>query len=293
MNLRRKGMLASRSLYTLSALVVFGVTCIVVGDTAGKALVQDGTAPIFVAWTRFALAALLLLPFCGLSQAEVPMLASPRLILRALFIVGGISSILTALQTEQIANVFGAFFIGPIVAFALGALLLGEVVTKARAVLLFCGFSGVLLVVKPGFGMTAGLGLAVLAGCFYGCYLVATRWLAGAYRPRFLLFSQLLVGAICLAPIGLGAMPDSFTFWSVGLLTLSAVGSAVGNFLLVMVSRVMPAGLVAPLIYSQLISATLLGLVVFGDVPDALGLIGLAIILISGMGSIVFADRKG
>ena len=45
--------------------------------------------------------------------------------------------------------------------------------------LLLVSFVGVLLVVKPGFGMQIGMGFALLAGCFHGSYLVATRSLAG------------------------------------------------------------------------------------------------------------------
>jgi len=102
--------------------------------------------------------------------------------------------ILTALKTEEVANVFGAFFVGPLVAYTLSVVLLKEHSSLPRVALLLVGFVGVLLVVKPGFGMTSGLLIAMIAGVLHGSYLVATRWLAGDYRPRFLLWSQLLIG---------------------------------------------------------------------------------------------------
>jgi drug/metabolite transporter (DMT)-like permease len=213
-----------------------------------------------------------------------------RLYLRAILIVGGIVSILTALKTEPMANVFGGFFVGPVVSYFLSALLLREQITPLRTLLLLVSFAGVLLVVRPGFGMTAGMGFAILAGCFHGGYLVATRWLAGDFRPRFLLFSQLLIGAILLAPFAMSERPE-ITVPLFSLITLSALGSAGGNLLLVIVNRTTPAGVVAPLIYSQLLAAMVIGWAVFGQWPDAFSLTGLVIIMVAGVSSVWFAGR--
>ena len=182
-------------------LVALATTAIVCGDTAGKLLTGAGVQPLFVAWSRFALAALLLFWVLGLGPAGLGRLLDWRLILRAALIVGAIASILTALRTEPIANVFGAFFIGPIVAYVLSALLLGERVSWARTVMLALGFAGVLLVVRPGGEMGTGMIFAVLAGTLYGSYLAATRWLTAFYPPPFLLGSQLLIGAGLLLPL--------------------------------------------------------------------------------------------
>ncbi|WP_342077512.1 DMT family transporter [Yoonia sp. SS1-5] len=271
-------------------MVVLAMFLIVGGDAAGTVLTTAGFPPVFVAWSRFALAAVLLAPFCGLTRAEIPKMIDWRLALRAVLIVGGIVCILTALRTEPMANVFGGFFVGPIVSYFLSALLLGERVTVARTLLLLVSFCGVLLVVRPGFGMTSGLGLAILAGCFHGCYLVATRWLAGGYRPRFLLLSQLVIGGILLAPFAIGPLPD-LTGTGVVLITISALGSAAGNLLLVLVNRTTPAGVVAPLIYSQLLAAMVIGWLVFSQWPDGLSLLGLSIIAVAGVSSVWFAGR--
>lgn len=272
-------------------IVFFAMTMIVSGDAAGKVLATDGIAPFFVAWTRFAIAALVLLPLSGLKRTELGMMFHWPILLRAALIACGISCILTALKSEPIANVFGAFFIGPVVSYVLSALLLKEQVTVQRTCLLLFGFVGVLLVVKPGFGATSGLGFAFAAGCFYGGYLVATRWLANCYRPRFLLISQLLIGAVILAPFGLANAPGTLTISISTLVSFSALASAAGNLLLVLESRRTPAGLMAPLIYSQLIAATVIGYLVFREWPDNLSLIGLVIIAGSGFGSLWLSKR--
>lgn len=271
-------------------MVVSAMVLIVSGDAAAKVLGTYGFDPVFMAWARFAMAAVIIAPFAGLQRGDIAQAADWRLVLRALLIVGGIVCILTALSTTDMATVFGGFFIGPIVAYVLSAILLGERVTLIRSFLLAVSFIGVLIVVRPGFGMTAGMGFAVLAGCLHGSYLVATRWLAGAFRPRFLLLSQLVIGAVVLAPFAIGPLPP-ITPIAATLITISAMGSAMGNLLLVLVNRTTPASVIAPLIYSQLVVATVLGIVLFAEWPDGPTLIGLAIIAIAGVSSVWFAGR--
>ncbi len=274
----------------LVGAVVLAMTLIVGGDAAATVLTGAGFPQTFVAWTRFALAAALLAPLCGLVRADFAQFRDWRLYLRAGLIVGGIVSILTALKTEPMANVFAGFFVGPVVSYFLSAALLGERITPLRTFLLLISFAGVLLVVRPGFGMTTGMGFAILAGCFHGSYLVATRWLAGQFRPRFLLFSQLTIGAVLLSPFALSPIPD-LTLPLFGLITISALGSAGGNLLLVLVNRTTPAGVVAPLIYSQLLAAMVIGWAVFGQWPDGISLFGLVIIMVAGGSSVWFAGR--
>ena len=157
-------------------LMLLAMSLIPAGDTAGKLLGEAGVAPAFTAWSRFALGAVMILPFV-MHLTRPAIFADWRVWLRGLLLAGGIVSILTALGTEPIANVFGAFFLGPILAYVLSAWLLNEGFSRARMVLLGIGFLGVLLVVRPGFGMTPGLGFAVMAGVFYGGFLTASRWL--------------------------------------------------------------------------------------------------------------------
>ncbi len=276
--------------WRIAAMVIGAMTLIVTGDVAGRLLTAAGLPPFFVAWARFAIAMVVLFPFCGLQRSELKFFLRPGLILRACLIAAGIACILTSLKTEDLATVFGAFFVGPIVSFILSAFLLGEKVTLTRAILLLIGFGGVLLVVKPGFGMTTGVVWALVAGTFHGSYLVATRWLASDYRPRFLLYSQLVIGSVVLIPFAIGSLP-AFTLPIIGLIMISALGSALGNLLLVLANRQAEASVIAPLIYSQIVVATVLGLIVFGEWPDLIALSGLVIIIVSGLTSLWVARR--
>lgn len=280
------------SFWLVFGAVFAAMTLIVSGDTAGKVLSEAGASPLFVAWARFAMGVLIVLPFAGLRRAELPRLADAAIIGRGVLIAGGVGAILTALSTVPMADAFGAFFVGPIVSYILAALFLGERITLWRSVLLVMGFAGVLLVVKPGFGASAGILYAVLAGVFHGSYLALTKATAGRYRPRFLLVSQLGVAAIALSPVLLITHAPALTGWAITLLVISALGSAMGNLILVQVNRHARASVIAPLIYTQLIAATVLGWLVFGDWPDLIAFVGLAVIFASGFLSLAAAGRE-
>ena len=272
-------------------MILLAMTLIPLGDTAGKLLMQQGVTPIYVAWSRFVIGALCLLPFSGLRLSELRHFLDWRLLIRAALFIAAVSSILTAVKTESIANVFGAFFIGPILSYFIAAIFLKEPITFTRSILLFVGFGGALLVIKPGFGMSTGMGYAALAGTFYGFFLVTNRWLAGTFRPRLILISTLVIGSIVLAPFGVKEMPDLNMNLSL-LILLSSLSSAIGNLLIIEASRQLPASVIAPFVYIQLVAATFFGVVVFNTWPDQLSLIGLITLIMAGMSSFLIANRE-
>lgn len=263
-------------------IMCVGMSLIPLGDAAGKLLVgTHGIEPAFVGWSRFLLGAALLLPL-ALRVMERRHFTNWRLALRGGLVGLTVLCILSALRTESLPNVFAAFFVGPILSYVVSIAVLGERVTPVRSALVALGFAGVLLVVRPGFGMTPGLALAALAGVFYGLYLVASRWLREAAPPRALLMTQLVFAALVMTPLGLPALPE-ITAPVAGLVLLSAAASALGNFLLVLAYRMEGATRLAPFVYFQLVAATGLGWVVFGDLPDALTWAGLGLLVGSGV----------
>ncbi|PWQ93722.1 DMT family transporter [Leucothrix arctica] len=277
--------------FLLIAMIMLAMICIPLGDTAGKLMMQAGAEPHFVVWSRLLIGALLLLPISRINTRELPQILHWRLLLRAGIFLLPLSCILIALKTEDIANVFGAFFLGPIVAYFVAAVVLKEKITLLRSALLLIGFGGVLLVVKPGFGMTTGLMFAVAAGIFYGLYMVANRWVASYYRPRLILISTLLIGSVVMAPFGITSIPE-LTPSMLGLIVLSAAASASGNLMIIEASRRLPASIVAPFIYTQLLAATAFGYFVFGTLPDMISLIGLLVIIASGYLAFFVASKE-
>ncbi|MEQ5827980.1 DMT family transporter [Sulfitobacter sp. NFXS29] len=267
-------------------IMFIAMSLIPAGDSAGKILTSGmGVAPVFVAWSRFAIGALMVLPF--LPRGTWGLMRDWRLWLRAATLALGITCIQTALQTEAIANVFAAFFIGPMVSYLLAAIFLRERISLLRSALILLGFCGVLLVVRPGLGGgTGGPGLlfAVAAGLFYGVFLTLSRWLSDLAPPLALTFTQLAMSAVMLLPLGLMNLPQA-TLPVAGLATASALFSMLGNLLLLYAYRRAPATRLAPLVYFQLIAAVLLGLFLFSTLPDALTWAGLAVIITAGITS--------
>ncbi|MBE1283580.1 MAG: EamA family transporter [Rhodobacteraceae bacterium] len=264
-------------------LIMFvAMSMIPAGDLNGKLLTSDhAVAPAFVAWSRFALGTVMILPF--VPRSAPGLLRDWRIWVRALCLTGGIFSIQTALVTEPLANVFAAFFVGPLVSYALSALFLKEPASLVRSLLMLTGFAGVLLVVRPGLGGSTGLLWAMAAGTFYGLFLTSSRWLSGLGSPMALSFTQLFISALVLLPLGLSNLPQTLTFPIAALTTGSAAFSMLGNLLLLFAYAKMPATKLAPLVYFQLIAAVGLGWAVFGDLPDSLTWAGLALIMTSGV----------
>ena len=120
-----------------------GMMLIPTGDAASKLLSNShGYHPFFIAWARFAVGSILVLPFIPRSCFTV--FRNPVAWGRGLLLATGISVITFAVALENLANVFAVFFIGPIISYILAAIFLKEAVTPPRSALLFLGFIGIL-----------------------------------------------------------------------------------------------------------------------------------------------------
>ena len=275
---------ASECLMQRAILIMFlAMSLIPAGDSAGKILTsQMGVAPVFVAWSRFAIGLIILIPF--IPDQTRALFGNWRIWVRAAMICGGITCIQTALQTEDVANVFAAFFIGPLLSYVLAAVFLREPITLLRSALIAIGFAGVLLVVRPGVDVSVGLLWALAAGTFFGIFLTMSRWLSDLATPLQLSVTQLVISTGLLLPFGLMHLPE-FTAPIAALTVTSAACSMLGNLLMLYAYRIAPATKIAPMVYFQLLSAVALGWVLFGALPDAMTWIGLAIILSAGIAS--------
>ena len=171
--------------------MLIGMILIPTGDAASKLLSNAyGFHPYFIAWARFALGALLILPFIPRSCLTV--FRNPLAWIRGVLIAVGISAITVAVSLEDLADVFAVFFIGPIISYILAVIFLKETVNLQRTALLLLGFCGILIIARPGFGFSAGLGFALLAGTTYGTFLTLSWVAASQEEPQGLLISQMV-----------------------------------------------------------------------------------------------------
>ena len=277
-----------RKLLLAAAIMSLGMLMIPLGDSAGKLLTGLGADPLFITWARFTGGMMLIAPFVLRARA-LQLLKDWRIWFRASLQALTVITILTALRTEPIANVYGAFFLGPLVSYLLSITLLQEEGNRLRLILLLIGLAGVFLVVKPGFGMSSGLAWALLSGLLYGAFLTASRWVQPLGKPMDLLLTQLMVSAILLAPLGVSAAPDAMP-WP--LLAWSSAASLLGNLLLIFAYARAGASFLAPFIYVQLLGAMLYGVFFFETWPDGLALTGLAVIFVSGFATLFLRTNR-
>lgn len=278
--------------FALAALIMgIGIAGIPLGDTAGKLIfLHTSVEPVFIAWSRYGIGIILVwLVFAG-RDFDWYVMKDWRLWLRSFFVTAAVFSILNSIATEPLANAFAAFFIGPIFAYFGSALLLKEKITWFRTITLIIAFLGVLIVVRPGISMSPGLIYALMGGGFYAAFLISTRWLAHVAKPRMLLLSNLIMGTILLTPWGVTSIPE-IDAEMIGLVFWSAAASAIGNLAIVLSSSLVDGSRIAPLIYLQVIYATLFGIIFFGDYPDEWTLVGLTVLVASGFASF-FAQRR-
>ena len=264
-------------------------------DTMSKYLVAYYPASALV-WLRYVLQTLVMiaifLPRMGLRLVRT---SSPGVqVLRGLMVVLSSVVFVMALNHMQIAEVASIVFLAPIIVALAGGPLLGERVSTRTWFALVGGFTGVLLIIRPGGNAFTWWALLPL-GCafFFAGYQILTRKLAGRDDPIATLFYPGFIAVFAIPPVfpgsisGLPAVPlHGAMLAGIGIL------GAVGHFLLIRAHGLAPATLLAPFGYAQLLVVLVLGWLVFGQLPDGIALTGIALIAASGL-ALIIAARVG
>ena len=206
-------------------------------------------------------------------------------IVRGLFAF--VSSVLyfSALVTTSLATAAAISFTAPLMVTALSGPLLGEKVGLHRWGAVLMGFTGALIIIRPGVGGSATWGALMLVGsaCCTGMYQLFTRKLAGQDRAETTAIWAGMVsgGSITLLVPFVWSLPTVWWVW-VLFLSLGLIGGT-GHFLLARAFERGPASLLSPFNYLQLIGATATGFVLYGDLPDAITWIGAGVIVAAGL----------
>lgn len=250
--------------------------------------------PAEIALARFIVQATVLAPFAFRIGAGGSWMVIMTNAARGTLIMLATLLFFTALHYLPLAEAIAIFFVEPLILTLLSPLFLNERVGWRRLSAVAIGFAGAMLVIRPSFqeaGWPALLPMAA-ALCF-AFYLVLTRRLATGMDPIVMQFQAGIAGGITaamallfgwwsgylpsvIAPV----VPDSDSVMLLAALGLIATG---GHMLVVHAFRRADAGLLAPFQYLEIISATLLGLLIFGDFPDVLTWCGIAVIIGSGL----------
>ncbi|MGY9049360.1 hypothetical protein P775_16450 [Puniceibacterium antarcticum] len=204
--------------------------------------------------------------------------------LRSLAEVGSAYFFLTALFEMPLANINALLQMLPLTVTLGSALVFREYVGWRRWVAIAIGFVGMLLIVKPGTeGFNAYTVYALIAVlCVTVRDLVTRRFSKEVPSLTITLITALSVTlfALCLS---LQEQWVPLTPWLGGLVVLAALCVVVGYILSIMVMRVGDVSFIAPFRYTGLLWALVLGLVLFGEWPRPLTLLGAAIIVATGV----------
>jgi drug/metabolite transporter (DMT)-like permease len=190
-----------------------------------------------------------------------------------------------AFQRMPVAETTAIGFLGPMLVILAAGPLLGEKVGLAGWLTALFGFSGVMLIARPGGGLdVTGVIFALCAVLANVCYQMLSRVLAATEQTISLLFYTALAGSLIFGTM----LPWVWNGWHPGgleIVLLCALGvfGGAGHWLFTQAYRYAPASLLAPMNYLQLLWAGLLGFTVFGHIPDTVGLIGMAIVGLSGV----------
>lgn len=267
-------------LLVVSSATIFGAV-----DGISKLLTEHASAGQIV-WARYALALPVLLVAMG--PRRLPSLfetTRPGLqLLRGLSPIGVSFGMTLAVAYMPLAEATVILFAAPFLVVALSGPLLGERVGLSRWIAVAIGFFAVLLVARPGFGELSHFAVLPLAAAFfYALMQIITRHVARlGERPDTTLAWTLLTGAIVSTPVAILLwQPLPWHDW--GLMVLLGVIFGIGQFMMIKGFANAPAALLAPLSYVQIISATLISIVVFHHSPDLWSMVGIVMILISGV----------
>lgn len=189
----------------------------------------------------------------------------------------------TSLTYLPLAEATALIFAAPIFITALSVPLLGEAVGWRRWSAVLLGFAGVLIVVQPG-GSTfqpASL-LPVATALLYSIFMITARWLHQGesmwtmmlYVVLFPLIYTAPFALLVWVPVGLEDVPFFVAIAICGSLGITFIGQAF---------RMAPAAVVAPFDYTALLWATLLGWLIWDEIPVMWTVVGALVIMVSGI----------
>ena len=267
-------------LFMLGAMAGF-----ILNDTCVKLASEDlSVGEIVVVRSVIALPVVVLIGVQQGAFGNLRLMAERFIWLRAVGELGATVFYLTALAHMDIANSTAIIQIVPLAATGAAAMLLGERVGIRRWSAITIGLAAVLLIIRPGMqGFNAWSLSALVAVGFVVLRDLSSRMLPAETHP----LAVSCLSLVAMIPLGLAMLP--FSFWAPltmrGLLLCAASGLLL-SAAYVMITQAMRHGeiaVVSPFRYAILLLAIVIQIVVFSVWPDALTLIGSAILVATGL----------
>jgi drug/metabolite transporter (DMT)-like permease len=266
------------------ALILASTIFLGTSDVTAKYL--SATLPsIEITWIRFLTFALIMVP-AMVPGSPLFALQTNRLslhLLRGLGILGSSLFFISGLRFLPIAEASATGFVAPLIVTALSIFLLGEKVGLRRWIATGVGLIGVLVILRPGTGAfhPAAFFPLVSALC-WACTLIITRMMSGTERAVTVMAYSSIVGVVMLSGL-VSSVWVTPTWHDIAFGIFIGIASTLGQWIVVLAFRYADASVLAPFSYTQLLWVSVLGFLIFGEVPDVWTVTGAGFIVASGL----------
>ena len=266
------------------ALILAATIFLGCSDVISKHLAAT-LSPIEIAWLRFLVFALIMVP-AMLPGSPLFALQTER---RALQLWRGaalaMSSVLfiSGMQFLPLAETSATGFVAPLFVTALSMVFLGERVGLRRWIATAVGLLGVLIILRPGTSAFQPAAFFPIASALvWALTLIMTRMMSGSERTSTTMtYSSIAGTALLTALIPFVWVAPGWDDVAFGVVI--GIASTTGQWMVVLAFRYADASVLAPFSYSQLLWVSILGFLVFGEVPDVWTVTGAAFIVASGL----------
>jgi drug/metabolite transporter (DMT)-like permease len=200
--------------------------------------------------------------------------------------------IIYAFVSIPLTEAYSLAFLAPIFIVVLSVFFLKEVVGWQRMLFLLASFVGVLLVVRPGFRELELGHLAAVAAALCGAVTTTVLRKVAPVEQRTALLAIALGYIVIVNGIWMIPTFEMPTIPELLLMALIGLVGGTGNILMIAATRRVPASEIAPAQYSQIFWAIVFGAVFFNEMPDAIGYVGLAIVVGAGILNVISAETR-
>lgn len=258
----------------------------------GIKLTSPSIGAIQIAFVRFLLGGLILLPFLLRGRESLKGKSTHLLLVRGLTGTAAFFCLIKSIVMVPLSNAMVLFYTFPLFATFFSFLLLREPLKKLEVMLTFVGLTGIYILINPSsHSLNAGHAYGLLAGCFAGLTIVLIRKVRQSNGPLIIYFHFCLVGAIVSLPFYVAefTMPNSEV---VLLLVLLAVFFLMAQLFMNQGFKYCKASEGAVILMSEVVLTGVAGVFIFGDSLKAAFWIGAALIMGSGAGLNLVSRRS-
>lgn len=270
--------------------MVLAVLILPFSDAIAKWLSSSYTI-IQIAWLRFFIQAIILLILSFILKYKISAFEK-KYIFVSFFISASIVFLFWGLKYLPLANNIALFFIEPLVLTLLSVIILKEKLQKNHIVAVIIGLIGTLIIIRPNwsaYGMTSFF--PIVSAIFYALYLISLRQVSTKSNNKSL---QFFIGILSTSILSIIIIIcefldiDSFGFNQIKLndwwlILLLGMITTIVQLLVSKAFFYSKASSLASFQYLEIISASILGWLIFNHLPDSLTITGAGIVIFSGL----------